>query len=243
MLSGKALFALGALVIAGTFVALMLTSRGPVEPARRRGDQLEQYAEQEARSATDDACADAVAHAVTAAADYLTSRYGEGAPDGIRALATHRCEMDDWSAEVVRCLGRVTSENELQRCIGQLPEYQRRAVEAEMKAFALRPPPVTLDAGVDAEEDTDVDIEPADSTGSSSWPPSCAEYEQVMERLASCDKLPQASRDALRQGFDSMKSAWGNLAAMSQSARDTMASGCQQAVDALRQAGASICGW
>ncbi len=256
MLPAKALFALAAAAIAGTFVAVLLTSRGPTDGALADRDRLEQFGEEQERVANGRGCEDAVGHAVAAAADFLVSRYGDGAPDAVRALTLHRCTSDGWSGEVVRCLGRVSSDNEMQRCVGQLPEYQRRALEAEMRAFAARPPMVPSDAAVDADPMTDLEADdlvdplqlaPTDTT----WPPACVEYELLIGKLGSCDKLPQASRDALKQGFDAMKSGWSDrwgtgpntMSAMPAASRTALESGCREAVDALQQAGASICGW
>ena len=240
-LPAKGLLALAAVVIAGTFIALMITSRGKTDEEQESRTELDKYAEEQQTQIDARACHDSVDHAVTAAADYLIARYGEGAADAIREIVQHRCEIDHWPASVTKCLDRVTSDNEMQRCIGQLEDYQRRAVEAEMKAFVQRPPK-TVDAGIDA---TDVDliygIEPDDQ--SSGIPYSCQQYTTLMEKVMTCDKLPQASRDAMKQALDAMKSGWAGYANMPQEAKDAMSAGCQQAVDAMNQAMASICGW
>ncbi len=254
MLAAKQLFAIGAAVIAGVFVASMLKSRGATDEELESQDALAKYGEEQARLSSARTCEESIAHAVTSAADYLTSRYGEGAPDGIRELAVHRCTADQWSFEVTRCLGRVTSDNEMQRCICQLEEHQRRALEAEMKAFALRPPKV-VDAGVDAPgwDDTDIysDIDPPPPpsppdppTGTVIDIPECLEYGLLIQKMSTeCDKLPESTRDALRQGYDSMKSGWSAGTGISDDMRKTMGEACKQATDALTQAGKSMCGW
>ena len=256
MLAGKQLFAIGVAVIAGVFVASLLKSRGATDEELESQDALAKYGEEQAKRSAAEKCSDSIGHAVSAAADYLTSRYGEGAPEGIRELAVHRCTADGWSIEITRCLDRVTSDNEMQRCIGQLEEHQRRAVEAEMKAFALRPPKV-IDAGVDGNpwDDTDdysIDPPPppeppeppVPTTGSVIDIPECVEYGNLIDRMSrECDKLPQSTRDALRQGYDSMKSGWSTANGMSADIRKTMGEACKQATDALTQAGKSMCGW
>jgi hypothetical protein len=242
VLPPKALFAIAAVVIAGTFIGLLIKSRGPTDDELHEHDELEKYGEAQAKISNDRACHDSVAHAVAAASDYLISRYGDGAPEGIRELAVHRCTFDDWPSDVLSCLEMVTSDNELQRCIGKLPEHQRRALEAEMKAFALDPPKPPPDAAVDAEDDDLYSPDPRDPA-TYAIPPACLEYEQTMEKLMTCDKFPQASRDALKQAFDAMKANWAQIEAVPPAARDAMDSGCRAAVDALKQAGASICGW
>jgi len=241
-LPAKGLLALAAAVIAGTFVALMITSRGPTDEQIRSRDELEKYGAEQQALIDARACSDAVDHAVTAAADYLISRYGDGAADEIRTLTRHRCETDHWASAVTRCLERVTSDNEMQRCIGQLEEHQRRALEAEMKAFALRPPKIAPDAGIDAEVDLS-GIDPIDDDANQDLPSACQQYEELIQKVMLCDKLPEASRDAMKQALDAMKSGWKDVGALPQSARDAMGSGCQSGVDALNQSMATICGW
>jgi hypothetical protein len=262
VLPGKALFAMGAVVIAATFVALMIDSHGHTESYD--GDRLERFGEQQVRIASETAsvrdCEDAVGHAVEQATTFLTSRYGDDAPAQIRALTIHRCVSDSWPRPVISCLSVVTSEGEMQRCMGELAEYQRIALEAEMKAFTLRPPPpVKPDAGVDADPYA---IDPVDPLAPIDDPtyafdanrvnradpfdtvsPACVEYGDLIAKLATCDKLPQASRDALKQGYDALKSGWSGARSMPRAARDAMEQGCRQAVDALKQAGSAACGW
>lgn len=253
MLAGKQLFAIGAAVIAGVFVASLVKSRGATNEELESQDELEKYGQEQVKRETTEKCHESIGHAVSAAADYLTSRYGDGAPEGIRELAVHRCTADQWSLDVTRCLHRVTSDNEMQRCIGQLEEHQRRALEAEMKAFALRPPKV-IDAGVDANTWDDPDDytidpppppEPPDPpTGGVIDIPECLAYGLLIEKMSTeCDKLPQSTRDALRQGYDAMKSSWSSSAGMSADIKTTMGEACKQATDALTQAGTSMCGW
>jgi hypothetical protein len=252
VLGAKQLFAIGAAVIAGVFVASMIKSRGPTDEELESQDALEKFGDEQAKRSAAEKCHESVGHAVSAAADYLISRYGDGAPDAIRELAVHRCTSDQWSFEVTRCLDRVTSDNEMQRCIGQLEEYQRRALEAEMKAFALRPPKV-IDAGIDAnpwDDPDDYSIDPppppeppGPSAGTTLDIPECLEYGLLIEKMSTeCDKLPQASRDALRQGYDAMKNGWATTG-LSDDIKKTMAEACKQASDALTQAGKSMCGW
>ncbi len=240
-LPAKGLLALAAAVIAGTFVALMITSRGPTNDELESRDKLEKFGEEQQARIDASACHDSVDHAVTAAADYLISRYGDGAADAIRGITQHRCEIDHWASSVTKCLDRVTSDNEMQRCIGELEDNQRRAVEAEMKAFVSRPPKPPPDAGIDAADEDIYGIDPVST--SSDLPYSCQQYTTVVEKVMTCDKLPQASRDAMKQALDAMKSGWAGYAAMPEEAKDAMATGCQQAVDAMNQAMATICGW
>lgn len=239
-LPAKGLLALAAVVVAGTFVALMITSRGPTDDELASQHQLELYAAKDNARVAALACHASADHAVTAAADYMIARYGDGAADAIREIVQHRCEIDHWPSSVTKCLDRVTSDNEMQRCIGQLEDYQRRAVEAEMKAFVQRPAKAWPDAGIEAEGLIN-GLAPDDE--SADLPYNCQRYTTLMKKVMTCDKLPQASRDAMKQAFDAVKSGWASYADMPQAAKGAMASGCQQAADAIDQAIASSCGW
>lgn len=70
-------------------------------------------------------------------------------------------------------------------------------------------------------------------------PAECAEYKAGIEKFASCDKVPQATRDAMKSSFDQMSASWANAAAMPAEAKAAMATGCKSAADALKQASAA----
>ena len=74
-------------------------------------------------------------------------------------------------------------------------------------------------------------------------PAECGDYKAMIEKLASCDKMPQQSRDALKQGYDAMSQGWANVGAMPPEAKKAMADGCKQGTDALKQAAGAMCGW
>ncbi|MBA3394108.1 MAG: hypothetical protein H0T89_15785 [Deltaproteobacteria bacterium] len=84
---------------------------------------------------------------------------------------------------------------------------------------------------------------PTSNAASADLPAECAEYKGMMEKLASCEKMPQQSRDALKQGFDAMSASWANAAAMPPEAKQAMADGCKQGAEALKTAAAAQCGW
>ena len=74
-------------------------------------------------------------------------------------------------------------------------------------------------------------------------PTECNEYKGMIEKLASCEKMPQQSRDALKQGYDAMSQGWANIGSMPAEAKKAMADGCKQGTDALKQAAGAMCGW
>ena len=79
--------------------------------------------------------------------------------------------------------------------------------------------------------------------GNADIPAECNDYKAAMEKLAACDKMPQASKDALKQGYDAMSQGWANAKDMPAEAKKAMADGCKQGADALMQSGKALCGW
>jgi len=71
-------------------------------------------------------------------------------------------------------------------------------------------------------------------------PAECAAYKASIEKLASCDKLPQGTRDSLKGQFDLASGAWATVPADGKAAQ---AAACKTADDAVKQAAAATCGW
>ncbi len=69
----------------------------------------------------------------------------------------------------------------------------------------------------------------------------CDAYVAAMDKYLACDKIPQAARDAAKQGADAMKSAWGDVGALPDDVKKQTNDACKSAVDALAQ-GASAMG-
>jgi hypothetical protein len=70
-------------------------------------------------------------------------------------------------------------------------------------------------------------------------PPDCADYKAMIERLSTCSKMPQQSRDALKQSFEQMEKMWKDLGSMPPESKKAMGDACKQGADALRQAAQS----
>jgi hypothetical protein len=67
-------------------------------------------------------------------------------------------------------------------------------------------------------------------------PAECGEYKAAIEALATCDKLPQATRDALKQSYDQTSAAWASVPAEGKAALGTA---CKSAADAVKQSAAA----
>src|SRR5262249_7159504 len=76
---------------------------------------------------------------------------------------------------------------------------------------------------------------PASGVAISTGVAACDEWGKEVTKLASCDKLPQASRDALRQAYEQLQQSWATMPA---DQRAGLAEACKAATDAVHQLGA-----
>jgi hypothetical protein len=67
-------------------------------------------------------------------------------------------------------------------------------------------------------------------------PAECADYKAAIDALAKCEKLPQATRDALKQSYDQTSAAWATVPAEGKAALGTA---CKSAADAVKQSAAA----
>jgi hypothetical protein len=75
-----------------------------------------------------------------------------------------------------------------------------------------------------------------------SLPGECLVYQRAIHDLHKCEKFPQPSIDALKDGFAAMIERWGRNQSMSVEARTAIANGCAAGTDAVKQAVSAICG-
>lgn len=83
----------------------------------------------------------------------------------------------------------------------------------------------------EAKPDEAKPAEPA-AAAAGDLPAECAEYKAAIEKLATCDKLPQATRDALKQSYEQTSAAWASVPAEGRAALGTA---CKSAADAVKQ--------
>ena len=77
---------------------------------------------------------------------------------------------------------------------------------------------------------------PAAATGDSTGIPECDAYKAAIDKLATCDKIPEAARKQMKDAFDQAAGAWKSLPA---DAKAQAATGCKAAADAVAQSGAA----
>jgi hypothetical protein len=63
-------------------------------------------------------------------------------------------------------------------------------------------------------------------------PTECTEYRATIERIRTCEALPQSTRDALTQAYQQASSGW---ATASPEARESLAASCRSANEAIKQ--------
>jgi hypothetical protein len=71
-------------------------------------------------------------------------------------------------------------------------------------------------------------------------PKECEQWKDAVERLARCDKMPDATRKALRQAYDTAAAAWSSLPSED---RAHLAGSCQAGADAILESAKLTCGW
>jgi hypothetical protein len=70
--------------------------------------------------------------------------------------------------------------------------------------------------------------------------PECDKWEALVLRMQTCDKLPQASRDSIKQAVDQSMTAWAQQAATSPEMRASIAQACKSAVEGMQQSLSSL---
>ena len=73
--------------------------------------------------------------------------------------------------------------------------------------------------------------EAAESTGIAA----CDEYMKAFDKYMLCDAIPQATKDATKQGMVIMKTSWVTLTDAPDDAKQTASDSCQQAMEGLKQ--------
>jgi hypothetical protein len=71
-------------------------------------------------------------------------------------------------------------------------------------------------------------------------PTECTEYKAAIDKLATCDKLPQAQRDQLKKSYDDAAAGWANVPA---EAKANLGATCKSGLDAVTTAAKQTCGW
>ena len=78
------------------------------------------------------------------------------------------------------------------------------------------------------------------ATPADKLPMECVDYKAAIDRLASCDKLPAATKDSLKKAYDQQAASWTSTPA---DQKDKLGPSCKASVDAVNAAAKLTCGW
>jgi hypothetical protein len=81
---------------------------------------------------------------------------------------------------------------------------------------------------------------PAAPAAAGNLPTECNDYKAAIDKLSSCDKMPQQARDALKQAYDQASAGWASLPA---EAKANLATACKAGTDAVTTSAKQVCGW
>jgi hypothetical protein len=129
------------------------------------------------------------------------------------AVLPARCEADRWSGAYTTCIAAGQTRDDARACEVHLTLDQQTAL-----AEAIR---------------SQVGVQGA--LGISE----CDEWERITMKIATCDKFPESSRQALVQGVRQTMDAWRNQALGAES-RSSIQTACRSALDAMKQSMQSL---
>lgn len=206
-------------------------------------------------------CASAARNAVAVSKDVLSklpgmeSRYA-AVTDAMKA----RCLEDIWTAEVIACVTAATSEPELGACRDKMtPEQKDKMRAAMMDALGMGGGGGTggggdgsgsamgsggaagaAGGGSDGSATSGGSAIGDGSASTSSWPPACVAWEEIVAKAATCDQVPQAARDSLKTTLDVAKR---DAPAQPAEKHVDLAAACKASTDAIRAGIGKQCGW
>ncbi len=178
----------------------------------------------------------------------------------MKATLTKVCTDDKWTPEMLKCVDASKTMEEGQACNKNLSAEQKAHLDKEMAA--------AMGMGGDHGDMKGGDMKGGDmkggdmkggdmkgsdtgsaapagdgsaaAAGGGDLPKECQDYKAAIEKLSTCDKMPQQARDAMKQGFETASKAWAGLPA---DAKASLATGCKAGVDAVNQSAKAVCGW
>ena len=135
----------------------------------------------------------------------------------VRDAMEHRCDVDRWSERTRSCIAEEPALDARRGCRETLTTAQRAALDHALAALESAPGATVAQV-------------PAETAACSGAPvPACEDYCRGLMLLASCDKLPQQTRDVLRGEWAQVMAAW------SQIPPDQLALACGNGVAAMTQ--------
>ncbi len=166
--------------------------------------------------------------------------------DKMKGIAMQHCKDDKWPDDVMKCMSDAKAMADADACTKKMPKDMNDKMSKDMMAAmtggagAAPPPPPSGGSDMGSGGAAPAGSGAAAAGGGGDLPKECADYKAAIEKLASCDKMPQQARDALKQAYDQASSGWANLPA---EAKAGLATACKAGADAVMQSAKATCGW
>ncbi len=148
--------------------------------------------------------------------------------------------MTKWSTDMAAKGGEKSTEKPSEADMKKMTEVGQKYAECMTKAMTpAADPAMGSAAAADPATGSAAAADPAAAGGAAAGgdlPAECGEYKAAIEALAKCDKLPQQTRDALKQSYEQTSTAWASIPAEGKAA---LATACKSAADAVKQSAAA----
>jgi hypothetical protein len=159
----------------------------------------------------------------------------------MKAAMSKSCKDDKWSSDALKCMDDAKTMDEMEKCEAKLTPDQKKNMDKAMNDA------MGMGGGVGGVHDMG-DQKPVEGAGSAAAPAAgggdlpaeCTDYKNAIDKLSSCDKMPQQARDALKNAYDQASAGWANLPA---EAKANLATACKAGADAVMQSAKQVCGW
>ena len=142
----------------------------------------------------------------------LIGRDDETARD-IQQVFARRCRDDKWPDDVRACMESTKSFKDPKHCRARLTISQRSHLDASLQ-------------------------EAAAAERARQYPPPCLLYVELVDKMAACDRIPQATRDDMREGLERLKRNWTGLDDPRR--YKEVSDGCKGVAEAMRQTGSGL---
>ena len=160
----------------------------------------------------------------------------------MKAAMSKSCKDDKWSSDALKCMDDAKTMDEMEKCESKLTPDQKKNMDKAMNdamGMGSMDKPSGGDMAGSAAAPAGAAAAPA-AAGGGDLPAECNDYKAAIEKLASCDKMPQQARDALKNAYDQASAGWANLPA---EAKANLATACKAGADAVTQSAKQVCGW
>ena len=159
----------------------------------------------------------------------------------MKAAMSKSCKDDKWTGDALKCMDDAKTMDEMEKCEAKLTPDQKKNMDKAMnEAMGMGGGGHDMDKAPAGGETPPAGSAAPAAAGGGDLPAECNDYKAAIEKLSSCDKMPQQARDALKNAYDQASAGWANLPA---EAKANLATACKAGADAVNQSAKQVCGW